>query len=48
MLVGGAFLAWGGFEVLRLLYHTTFAGLWLTALGALVLFIAGVETRSRA
>lgn len=48
MLVGAAFLAWGGFEVLRLLYHTTFAGLWLTALGAAVLFVAGVETRSRA
>lgn len=48
MLVGGAFMAWAGLELLRLLYHTTFAGLWLTALGALVLFIAGVETRSKA
>lgn len=48
MLVGGGFLAWGSFELLRLLYHTTFAGLWVTALGAVVLFVAGVETRSRA
>ncbi|MCK6533175.1 MAG: hypothetical protein L6Q84_09395 [Polyangiaceae bacterium] len=48
MLVGGAFLGWGAVEVLRLLYHTTFAGLWITALGALVLFVAGVETRSHA
>ncbi len=48
MLVGGAFLLWGGLEVLRVLYHTTFAGLWVTALGALTLFVAGVETRSRA
>jgi hypothetical protein len=48
MLVGGAFLCWGGFELLRLLYHTTFAGLWVTLVGALVLFVAGVETRERA
>lgn len=48
MLVGAAFLAWGGFELLCLLYQTTFAGLWLTGLGALILFVAGVETRSRA
>jgi hypothetical protein len=48
MLVGGGFLCWGGFELLRLLYHTTFAGLWVTALGAAVMFVAGVETRSRA
>jgi len=47
-LVGGGFLLWGGVEIVRVLYHTTFAGLWLTVLGALVLLVAGVETRARA
>jgi hypothetical protein len=46
--VGGGFLCWGGFELLRLLYPTTFGGLWVAVLGALVLFVASVETRERA
>ena len=45
MLVGAAFLAWGAFEAVRLLWHTTFLGLWLTLLGAIVLFVAGLVTR---
>lgn len=47
MLVGGGFLCWGALELLRLLFRTTFAGLWITVLGALVLLVAGVETRER-
>ncbi|MBW2528875.1 MAG: hypothetical protein JRI23_32165 [Deltaproteobacteria bacterium] len=48
MVVGAGLLCWGGFELLRMLYHTTFAGLWTTVFGALVLLVAGVETRERA
>jgi hypothetical protein len=47
MLTGGGFLAWGLFEVMRLLWRTTFIGLWLTVLGALVLFVVGLATRAK-
>jgi hypothetical protein len=47
VVVGGAFVAWGAFELLRVLWHTTFLGLWLTLLGALILLGAGLATRSR-
>ena len=46
-VAGGAFIAWGAFEAVRLLWHTTFLGLWLTLLGAVVLFAAGLATRRR-
>jgi hypothetical protein len=47
VVVGGTFLAWGGFEVIRMLWHTTFLGLWLTLFGALLLLGSGLATRSR-
>jgi hypothetical protein len=40
--VGGAFLLWAFVEVLRLVYHTTFLGLWLTLAGTVMLFIGGL------
>jgi hypothetical protein len=43
-VVGGSFLAWSIFEVARVLYHTTFLGLWLTLAGALVLLLGGLTT----
>jgi hypothetical protein len=42
--VGAIFLLWGSFEVLRVLYYTTFGGLWLTVGGLLVLLIGGLAT----
>lgn len=40
--VGGAFLLWAFVEVARLLWRTTFIGLWLTVAGAIVLCIGGL------
>lgn len=46
--VGGGFFVWAVFELVHLLWRTTFAGLWLTAFGALVLLLAGLAGRVRA
>lgn len=43
-LVGGAFLAWAVIEVLRILWHTTFMGLWLSLAGAAILLFGGLAT----
>ena len=45
LVVGGAFLLWSAVEVSRFLWRTTFIGLWLTVLGALVLLVAGFATK---
>src|SRR5688500_5557875 len=37
MVVGGSLLIWGSVELLRVLWHTTFLGLWLTIFGAITL-----------
>ncbi len=47
MVVGGAFFFWSSIEVLRLLWRTTFLGLWVTVLGALVLLLTGLLTCGR-
>lgn len=47
VLVGGGAIAWGAIELVRLLYRTTFVGLWLSTLGALVLLGAGLFSRER-
>ncbi|MEZ4376496.1 MAG: hypothetical protein AB7K71_01315 [Polyangiaceae bacterium] len=47
LLVGGVFLLWSLAEVLLLLWRTTFLGLWLTLLGAGVLFFAGLLAKRR-
>jgi hypothetical protein len=44
VLVGGAFLSWAVIEVLRILWHTTFIGLWLSLAGATVLLFGGLAT----
>ena len=43
--VGGFFLAWSSIEIMRLLWRMTFVGLWLSVLGAFVLFGVGCATR---
>ncbi len=43
--VGGGFFVWALFELVYLLWRTTFAGLWLTAFGAMVLVLAGLSSR---
>ena len=48
LVVGLGLLAWSAFEVARIVWNTTFAGLWLTWAGALVLTLAGLGTRRRA
>lgn len=40
--VGATFLLWAAIEVLRVLYATTFLGLWLTLAGTVVLFVGGL------
>lgn len=40
--VGGVFLLWAFVEVARLLYATTFLGLWLTLAGTIMLFAGGL------
>ncbi|MEZ4221773.1 MAG: hypothetical protein R3B13_12650 [Polyangiaceae bacterium] len=47
LCVGGGFFTWALFEFVHLLWRTTFAGLWLTAFGALILLLAGLTTRTR-
>ena len=46
MYVGGAFLLWSVVEVIRVLYTTTFFGLWLTVAGCATLLIVGVKAAS--
>ncbi len=48
LLVGGGLFAWALLEFLHLLWRTTFAGLWITAFGGLVLVVAGLTARERA
>ena len=43
LVVGLGLLAWSAFEVARIVWNTTFAGLWLTWAGALVLTLAGLD-----
>jgi hypothetical protein len=47
IMVGGAFFVWTTIEIVSLLWRTTFGGLWLTSLGALVLLFAGLLTCGR-
>ncbi len=42
LLMGFTALGWGMFEVVRLLYARTFAGLWVSVGGAALLFVAGL------
>jgi hypothetical protein len=44
IVVGGSFFVWTAIEIVTLLWRTTFGGLWLTSLGALVLLLAGLLT----
>jgi hypothetical protein len=44
ILVGGSFFVWTAIEIVILLWRTTFGGLWLTSLGALVLLLVGLLT----
>mgnify|MGYP001333989518 CR=1 FL=1 len=46
-VVGGLFLLWGVVEVARILYRTTFLGLWLTLAGVLMLFVGGLAGLGR-
>ncbi len=41
---GAAAISWGVFEAARFLYNITFAGLWLTLVGCMVLFAGGLVT----
>jgi hypothetical protein len=43
--VGGLFVTWASIEILRLLWRTTFLGLWLSVCGAFVLLLVGIATR---
>jgi hypothetical protein len=43
---GGAFLLWAVIEVAKLLWRTTFIGLWLTVAGAIVLLVGGLAAMS--
>jgi hypothetical protein len=43
-LIGGTFLAWAVVEVVRILWYTTFMGLWLSLAGAAVLLFGGLAT----
>jgi len=45
LVVGGGFLLWSLIELSRFLWRTTFIGLWLTVIGALVLLIGGFATK---
>lgn len=43
--IGAITLAWFGFEALRLMFNHTFMGLWITGIGVITMFIAGLATR---
>ena len=47
LTVGITILGWAIFEVVRLLYTRTFAGLWVSLLGAGLLFVGGLLTWRR-
>lgn len=47
LTTGGVVLGWALFEVARVLYTRTFAGLWLSLLGAAVLFLGSLLTWRR-
>ncbi|MEQ9324517.1 MAG: hypothetical protein RIF41_35460 [Polyangiaceae bacterium] len=46
--VGGVFLLWAFVEVARVLYATTFLGLWLTLAGTIMLFVGGLAAWAKA
>ena len=43
-LTGACAIGWGLFEIVRFLHTQTFAGLWVTVLGAIMLFATGLVT----
>ncbi len=45
--VGGLLILWGVVEVARFLYQQTFAGLWLSVLGAAVMLLGGLWSWKR-